>query len=52
MIHAPRPARLLGNLLDVNVVACCIFAKHDHFASLLDASGLDRVAVHGLFVCG
>jgi len=45
MIHAPRPASLLGNLLDVLIVSCRIFAKHDHFGSLLDASGLDRVVL-------
>ena len=45
MIHAPRPATFLGNLLDILVISRRVLAKHDHSGALLDASGLDRVAL-------
>lgn len=45
MIHASRPATFLGNLLDILVISRRVLAKHDHSCALLDASGLDRVAI-------
>lgn len=45
MIHAPMPASFLGNLLDILVISRRVLAEHDHSCALLDASGLDRVAI-------